>query len=68
MTAQSCSIIFTYSVLLQDYLGSIFSRCANLENDMVSMERCCKYMKIIQEEPSYIPEVDDKLILYLINI
>ena len=61
MTAQSCSIIFTYSVLLQDYLGSIFSRCANLENDMVSMERCCKYMKIVQEEPSYIPEVDDKL-------
>ena len=61
MTAQSCSIIFTYSVLLQDYLGRIFSRCANLENDMVSMERCCKYMKIVQEEPSYIPEVDDKL-------
>ena len=61
VTAQSCSIIFTYSVLLQEYLGSIFSRCANLENDMVSMERCCKYMHIVQEEPSYIPNIDDPL-------
>ena len=61
VTAQSCSIVFTYSVLLQEYLGSIFNRCAFLENDMVSMERCCKYMHIVQEEPSYIPEVDDKL-------
>ena len=62
VTAQSCSIVFTYSVLLQDYLGNIFNRCANLENDMISMERCCKYMDIIQEKPSHIPEVDDKLI------
>ena len=62
VTAQSCSIVFTYSVLLQEYLGSIFNRCAFLENDMVSMERCCKYMHIVQEEPSHIPEVDDKLI------
>ena len=62
VTAQSCSIVFTYSVLLQEYLGNIFNRCANLENDMVSMERCCKYMEIIQERPSHIPEVDDNLI------
>ena len=62
VTAQSCSIVFTYSVLLQDYLGNIFNRCANLENDMISMERCCKYMDIIQEKPSHIPEVDDNLI------
>jgi ABC-type multidrug transport system fused ATPase/permease subunit len=62
VTAQSCSIVFTYSVQLQEYLGSIFNRCAFLENDMVSMERCCKYMHIIQEEPSYLPEKDDKLI------
>ena len=61
VTAQSCSIVFTYSVLLQEYLGNIFNRCAFLENDMVSMERCCKYMHIVQEEPSYIPEMDDKL-------
>ena len=62
VTAQSCSIVFTYSVLLQEYLGNIFNRCANLENDMISMERCCKYMGIIQERPSHIPEVDDDLI------
>ena len=61
VTAQRCSIVFTYSVLLQEYLGNIFNRCAFLENDMVSMERCCKYMTIIQEAPSHIPEVDDKL-------
>ncbi|MBO6244003.1 MAG: ATP-binding cassette domain-containing protein, partial [Clostridia bacterium] len=63
VTAQSCSIVFTYSVLLQDYLGNIFNRCANLENDMISMERCSKYMDIVQEKPSYIREVDDKLML-----
>jgi ATP-binding cassette subfamily C (CFTR/MRP) protein 1 len=62
VTAQRCSIVFTYSVLLQEYLGNIFNRCANLENDMISMERCCKYMTIIQERPSHIPEVDDNLI------
>ena len=62
VTAQSCSIVFTYSVQLQEYLGSIFNRCAFLENDMVSMERCCKYMHIVQEEPSHIPDIDDKLI------
>ena len=61
-TAQSCSIVFTYSVLLQEYLGNIFNRCANLENNMVSMERCCKYMDIVQEKPSHIPEIDNKLI------
>ena len=62
VTAQSCSIVFTYSVLLQEYLGNIFNRCANLENDMISMERCCKYMDIVQERPSHIPEVDNELI------
>ena len=61
-TAQSCSIIFTYSVLLQENLGTIFSRSGNLENDMVSMERCCKYQSIVQEKPSHIPAKDDKLI------
>ena len=62
VTAQSCSIVFTYSVLLQEYLGNIYNRCANLENDMISMERCIKYMHIIQEAPSFIPEIDDNLI------
>ena len=62
VTAQSCSIVFTYSVLLQEYLGNIFNRCANLENNMVSMERCCKYMNIVQERPSHIPEIDNRLI------
>ena len=46
---------------MQEYLGGIFNRCAFLENDMVSMERCCKYMHIVQEEPSEIPEIDNKL-------
>ena len=62
VTAQSCSIVFTYSVLLQGYLGDIYNRCANLENDMISMERCIKYMHIVQEAPSHIPETDDNLI------
>jgi ABC-type multidrug transport system fused ATPase/permease subunit len=62
VSAQSCSIIFTYSVLLQEYLGSIYNRCANLENDMISMERCIKYTQIIQEAPSHVPEIDDNLI------
>ena len=44
------------------YLGSIYNRCANLENDMISMERCIKYMQIVQEAPSHILEVDNNLI------
>ena len=62
VTAQSCSIVFTYSVMLQEYLGNIFNRCADLENNMVSMERCVKYMHIIQEAPSVIEDVDNNLI------
>ena len=62
VTAQRCSIVFTYSVMLQEYLGNIFSRCADLENNMVSMERCVKYMHIVQEKPSKIPAIDDNLI------
>ena len=29
---------------------------------MVSLERCCKYMTIVQEKPSHIPAKDDQLI------
>ena len=62
VTAQSCAIVFTYSVFLQENLGNVFNNSANLENDMISMERCCKYMDIVQEKPSHIPEIDDILI------
>ena len=62
LTSQSCSIIFTYSYILQYHLGNIFYYYGCLENDMISMERCCKYKKIIQENRSDINEEDKKLI------
>ena len=61
LTAQSCSIMFTYGVLLQDHLGSIFYFCSNFEINMVSMERCLNYTNLIQEKPSDISEIDNKL-------
>ena len=61
-TAQKCSIIFTYSVMLQEYLGNVFSQWAEFENNLISMERCIKYMNIIQEKPSKIPKIDDDLL------
>ena len=62
ITSQMCAIFFTYSILLHENLGEVFNKYANLENELVSMERCCNYKKIIQEAPSYKENIDDKLI------
>ena len=62
ISSQMCAIIFTYSILLHEHLGALFNRYATLENELVSMERCCNYKKIIQEPLSYKQNIDDKLI------
>ena len=61
-TAQSVGITFTYSVVLQDNLGWSFSIAANLENIMISLERCLQYTRIKSEKPSKIKPKDDELI------
>ena len=61
LTAQSCSIMFTYGVLLQEHLGNIFYFCSCFEIDMISMERCVNYTNLIQEKTNYIPQIDNKL-------
>ena len=60
-TAQSVGITFTYSVVLQDNLGWSFSIAANLENIMISLERCLQYTRIKSEKPSTIKPIDDNL-------
>jgi ATP-binding cassette subfamily C (CFTR/MRP) protein 1 len=49
---QAVGIMFSYSVLLQEYLAWTFSLTSQIENKMVSMERGLHYTKIIQELPS----------------
>ena len=61
LTAQSCSIMFTYGVLLQEYLGNIFYFCSCFEIDMISMERCLNYTNLNEEKSSDISEIDNKL-------
>ena len=61
-TAQSVGITFTYSVVLQENLGWSFSIAANLENIMISLERCLQYTRIKSEKPSQIKSKDDELI------
>ena len=61
-TAQSVGITFTYSVVLQDNLGWAFSIAANLENIMISLERCLQYTRIKSEKPSEIKPKDDELV------
>ena len=61
-TAQSVGITFTYSVVLQDNLGWSFSIAANLENIMISLERCLQYTRIKSEKPSQIKPKDDELV------
>ena len=61
-TAQSVGITFTYSVVLQENLGWSFSIGADLENIMISLERCLQYTKIESEAPSIINPKDDELI------
>ena len=60
-TAQSVGITFTYSVVLQDNLGWAFSIAANLENIMISLERCLQYTRIKSEKPSEIKPKDEEL-------
>ena len=52
---QAVGIMFSYSVLLQEYLAWTFSLTSQIENKMVSMERGLHYTKIIQELPSVLP-------------
>ena len=60
-TAQSVGITFTYSVVLQDNLGWSFSIAANLENIMISLERCLRYTRIESEKPSVVKPKDEEL-------
>ena len=60
-TSQSVAIMFTYSVVLQRYLGWFFNYCSDLENNMISMERCLAYTKI-KEEKDFVKENDSTLI------
>ena len=59
--AQAVGVMFTYSLMLQEYLAWSFSQTAQLETSMVSMERCLKYT-IIKGENSSIMENDENLI------
>ena len=59
--AQAVGVMFTYSLMLQEYLAWSFSQTAQLETSMVSMERCLKYTIIKGENPS-IMENDQNLI------
>ena len=61
-TSQSVGITFTYSVVLQENLGWSFSIAANVENTMISLERCIKYTKIDSEKPLVIKNKDNELI------
>ena len=54
-------ITFTYSVVLQDNLGWSFSIAANLENIMISLERCLRYTRIESEKPSVVKPKDEEL-------
>ena len=62
VTSQSVGITFTYSIILQENLSWSFSIAADLENIMISLERCLQYTKIESEAPSIIKKKDDKLI------
>ena len=48
-TPQSIGIMFTYSVLMQFSLSYTFDMAIQVEQKMVSMERCLKYTKIESE-------------------
>ena len=61
-TSQSVGITFTYSVILQENLGWGFTIGAELENIMISLERCLQYTKIKSEAPNIIREKDEQLI------
>ena len=53
-------ILLTYCVQIQDELVRYLTCRSNLENDMVGLERCIAYTKIISERPEKMPK-DDSL-------
>ena len=57
---QIIGIILTYCVQLQEELVRFLVCRSNLENDMVALERCLAYTKIISEKPNALP-VDETL-------
>lgn len=59
-TSQSVGIMFSYSVILQKNIGYFFIASSEIENKMISMERCVKYTNIKTEKPKKL-EIDDKL-------
>ena len=61
VSSQSVGITFTYSVILQENLGWGFSIAADLENIMISLERCLQYTKIKSEAPNKIKPKDEEL-------
>ena len=53
-------ILLTYCVQIQDELVRYLTCRSNLENDMVGLERCIAYTKIISERPEKM-DIDDQL-------
>jgi len=49
---QSIGLLITYSMQLQQQLFNLLIGLANIENNMVSMERCLKFTDIPVEKPS----------------
>lgn len=54
-SAQSVGIMFTYSIIFEKNLSLFFTASAELENSMISMERCLKYTEVQGEKPSNLP-------------
>ena len=52
-------ILLTYCVQIQDELVRYLTCRSNLENDMVGLERCIAYTKIISERPEKLPKDDE---------
>ena len=50
-TAEKIGIMFSYSVYLQKNVGYFFMACSDMENKMISMERCVEYTAIPIEKP-----------------
>jgi len=59
-SAGSIGILLIYSIQLQENLFDFLSVLSNIENSMISMERCLKYTKIQSELP-YIKAEDNEL-------
>ena len=52
-------ILLTYCVQIQDELVRYLTCRSNLENDMVGLERCIAYTKIISERPEKVKKDDE---------